>query len=442
MRTHLLWVGAGLALGFFSSAHADETLLEIYQLARQHDAELQTAEQRFEAALRREPLALSKWLPQLSYQYELGETRQSLDGGRFGSQGGRDRYTTRSDRLVLEQAVYRHDYYVDLQRAESIVARELARRDVARQALITRVAQAYFDVLAAQDNVIFAAQEKSAIHKQLQQAEARFQVGLASLVEVKETQASYDLATAREIGTQNTLAMRLEQMAIITGRPHDTLAPLSDRVRPSPPEPADIEAWTATALERNLNYLLQQQATKVAQQTVRYEHAKHWPTLDFSATFNTTEDTGGIFGGSSELDTDSVNLRLNVPLLRGGQTYYRTEQAQYEYEAEKATLRRIRRETEQQARSAFRDVVADVSRVRAFARALDSARIDLEANVAGQQTGIRDTVDVVQATSRLYAAERDYAQARYDYLLNTLALRRASGQLTIEDLERINLLLD
>ena len=96
---------------------------------------------------------------------------------------------------------------------------------------------------------MFSRKEKDAIALQLEQAEARFQVGLTAIVEVKETQASYDLAVAREIEAQNLLENQLEALTVITGHPHQTLIPLSDRLRPAPPEPANIQEWTEAALE-------------------------------------------------------------------------------------------------------------------------------------------------------------------------------------------------
>ncbi len=433
-----------LAAGLTGSAHAKESLLDIYHLALQNDTELLAAEADFKAALQTVPLAEAEWLPHLNFEYNLGKFDQELEGRRTGGSTSSDRYTRREDRLTLRQTLYHHDLYVNLQRADAIAERELARRDAVRQKLVVRTAQAYFDVLAAQDGAAFARQEKDAIELRLEQADARFQVGLTSLVEVKEAQASYDLAIAQEIETQNILETRLELLSVITGQPHRTLAILSNRVRPARPEPDDIQQWTEAALQHNLHYLLQKHALQVARHAVRFEQAKHWPTLDMSLSLATSEDTGGVFSGGtrSQVETDNIGLHLKVPLLAGGKTYYRAEQAQFEYEAQQARLRKAQRETEQMARSAFRDVVADSARIQAFARAVESARIDLEANEAGLEAGTRDTVDVIQATSRLYSAERDYSQVRYDYLVNTLRLRHASGQLASEDIERINRLLD
>ncbi len=423
-------------------AHAGDDLLNIYLLAQQNDAELQVVEARYQATAQGDSIALANLLPHVSFEYNLSETRQSVEGESFG-RSGRARYTTRNDRLTLSQTLYHHDLYVELDRAGANTARALAQRDAVRQKLIVRTAEAYFDVLAAQDDALFSRKEKDAIALQLEQAEARFQVGLTAIVEVKETQASYDLAVAREIEAQNLLENQLEALTVITGHPHQNLASLSGRLRPVPPEPADIQKWTEAALEHNLDYLIRKRELDVARHTVRFEEAKHWPTLDLYASLNDTEDTGGVYSpAGTKTNADRISIQLKVPLLAGGEVYYRTRQAMFEREAAQAELLSTQREVEQDVRSAYRDVTAGTSRVHAFERALESARVDLEAHEAGLEAGTRDTVDVVQATSRLYAAERDYSQTRYDYIVDTLRLRQATGQLSLEDIEWANSLLD
>ena len=432
-----------LACGLAGVAQADDKLLDIYLLAQKNDADLQVAEARYQAVAQGDALARANWFPQIGYAYEVGEIRQSRTGTSYQTSGGRDRYTARRERLNLRQALYHHDLYVELDRAEANTARALARREATRQRLIMRTVEAYFDALAAQDEVLFSGKEKDAIALRLEQAEVRFQVGLSAIVEVKETQASYDLAVAREIQAQNLLENQLETLTVITAHPHGSLPPLSGRLRPTPPDPADIQEWTEAALEHNLDYRIQKHALAVARHSVRFEKAKHWPTLDLVAILDDREETGGIFSqGGSKLKADQFSIELKVPLFAGGETYYRTRQAIFEREAVQAELLATRREVERATRSAYRDVAAGTSRVRAFERALESARVDLEAQEAGLEAGTRDTVDVVEATSRLYAAERDYSRARYDYIVDTMRLRYATGQLNIEDVEWANGLLD
>ena len=442
MRARIRGAAAALTL-LAGPAAGGESLLEVYRLAQRHDAALQAAEARWRAAAQAEPIARAALLPQLSYELDVSESREVLRGNRFGRQSATiaERGTTRRDGLSLTQTLYHHDLYVQLRRARSVAARARAERDAARQGLIVRAAEAYFDVLAARDGARFARQEQASIQHRREQAEARFRVGLASLIEVKETQAAADLAAARAIDAEHLLANRREALSVITGRRHPELAALSARMELSPPEPAAPERWVAAALERNLDYLIRQHDLAVAARDLEHERAQDYPTLDAYASTGKDERTGGVFGGSRQ-HTDRFGVRLQVPLLAGGRVVHRTQQAAHRLEAARAELRGERRRTEQRARSAYLDVQASIARVRAYRRALESARVELEANQVGLAAGRRDLVDVVAATSRLYAAERDLAQARYRHLLDTLRLRRAAGGLGDADLARIDRWLD
>ena len=409
-----------------------ENLFQIYLLAHKNNADLRAAEARYQSARMQTGVTRSELFPDITYEYNLTETQQRLFGesnlARLKSQ---DRYTSKRNLLKISQNLYRHDLWVALESANTNEARALAQREAVRQRLIIRLAQAYFDILAAQDLQRSSMQEKTAIALQLKQAKARFEVGLADIVQVKETQASYDLAAAREIEAHNLLEDRLAALALITGHPHRLLAALSENLTPVLPEPADIEQWADTALKHNLEHLINRREFELAEHSVEYERSKHWPSLELNANWTDSKDTGGLVsnGRGSRTNSEQIGLLLTVPLFRGGETYYRTEQAAFEREAAAAELLTSRRETERLARTAYRSVTLGVARIRAFERAWESVQTNLEANQAGLKAGTRDTVDVVDATSRLYTAERELLQARYDYLMDTLHLRLASGQL-------------
>ena len=96
---------------------------------------------------------------------------------------------------------------------------------------------------------------------------------------------------------------------------------------------------------------------------------------------------------------------------------------------------------ERQARDAYDGVLAGISRVKALGQAVKSSQTALEASEAGYRVGTRTSVDVLDAQRELYAARRDYARARYDYLINLLRLKQSTGQLLVDDLAEIDRLL-
>ena len=203
-------------------------------------------------------------------------------------------------------------------------------------------------MLAAQDTLEFRKSEIEAIKRQLEQAEKRFEVGLIAITDVKEAQASYDLATAREIEAQNALDISKAALEVIIAQRLDHLRPLSDRMELITPEPNNADDWINKALDQNLTVLSSEYATKIANQEIKLQNSRHLPTLDIVASHSDT-DTGGLSGSFENEDT-RIGLELNIPLVEGGRTYYRTKEARYNAELAQNEHEKVRRETVQNTR--------------------------------------------------------------------------------------------
>ena len=87
-----------------------------------------------------------------------------------------------------------------------------------------RIAQAYFDVLAAQDSLALVRAQKIAITEQLAQAKRNFEVGTATITDTHEAQARYDLVVAQEIAAQNDLEIKQRALQQLAGTQHAALA--------------------------------------------------------------------------------------------------------------------------------------------------------------------------------------------------------------------------
>ncbi|SEQ27327.1 outer membrane protein [Ectothiorhodospira magna] len=414
-------------------------LMEIYRTALERDAQLRAAEAQFRATLEQRPQARSLLLPQIEGSAGHAYTDTNRGGASFD-------YRATSFELSLNQNLYDHRNYVALRQADLGIAQATAVRDAARQDLILRVAEAYFGVLAAQDNLSFAQAEKDAIGRQLEQAERRFEVGLIAITDVKEAKAQYDLAVAEEIAALNRLDLAGEALMVITGQFHEDLALLSDRMRLVSPEPGHMDAWVHSALEANLALIARRFGTEVAAEEIKRQRAGHYPTLGLSASY-TDRDFHNAPGGqmaSNFLDSrdTQVGIQLRVPVYTGGRTTALTREARESFDAAREELELTERQTVRQARSAFLSVNAGISRVNALAQALESTRASFEAAEAGFEVGTRTAVDVLLELRQVFRAERDYAEARYAYLLDTLRLKQAAGTLGEDDLLAINTWLD
>jgi len=442
-----------IAVGLFAApvtGHA-ASLLEIYQQALQSDPQIHEAEARRLAALEARPQARSSLLPQLSVGGDW--TRSEFDGtsveidsdGSLGSLTSASESEVRRWQFTLRQTLFRWDQIVGLRRADKIVAKAEAQREAAQQDLIVRVAQRYFDVLAAEDRLTSIHADRTAIARQLEQAKQRFEVGLIAVTDVQESQAAYDQAVANEIAAKRSLATAREFLREITGEYVPALSAPGDDFPLITPEPNDEASWVDLSLSQNLNLIASRLDEQLARDEISFQRNGHYPTIELVANSGDSEtDSDRSFNNSpfipadSDGNQDSVSVQFNLPLFAGGGTTSRVREAVYLHRASREQLQRVTRETERQARDAYLGVISERSRVKALQQAVASSRTALEATQAGFDVGTRTIVDVLNSQFSLYAAITNYYQSRYDYLLNALRLKQAAGNLAVQDLERID----
>ncbi|MDY6978544.1 MAG: TolC family outer membrane protein [Pseudomonadota bacterium] len=420
-----------------SAAHADN-LLSVYQQAEKNDPQYRAAEAEYLANQEATAQGRAPLLPQLNLTGNLGDTTTDIksyesDPGREGSTD----YSTTSYSLSLSQAIYRHEYYVQLRQANAQVARAEANFRNAKQELMVRVAQRYFEYLAAVDNLGFARAEQTAIEQQLNQTEQRFNVGLTAITDVHEARARRDQAEAQTISAENQLAVARENLREITGMPHDQIAQLEKGSPLLRPDPENITHWVDTALDHSLSLIAAEKSREIAREEINRRRAGHYPSLDLVADHTYSDVEGGLFGARETEDT-SIALQLSVPLYSGGLTSSQTREAAALYMQAKEQYEQTRRAIERQIRSAYLSVISNISQVKAFAQALESSRTALDATEAGFEVGTRTAVDVLNSQRELYRAQRDYAQSRYNYILESFRLKQAAGILSEQDIKQVN----
>lgn len=424
-----------------------DNLVDVYQLAETKDPELLGIIASRQATLEQYPQARAQLLPSLRFTTSVAR-RSEASTSESGTSIFLDHFTDEEYTLRLTQPVFRYDRWVQLRQAGTRIQQAAAEVDAARQDLGVRVSERYFDVLAAEDELVFSRAAKNALQRQLDQTNLRFEVGIIAITDVQEAQAGYDLAVAEEIRAQNQLDNAHDALREITGAYHKKLDVLTKEIPLILPSPADIEQWTAKALAQNLRISAATFASETAHQEIRRQQAGHLPTLDIVGSLGTAVtgrfaqralvDPGR--GDIGDIDTESsaIGVELNVPIFEGGIVVSRTHEAQHRYTQALEDVERQKRAVQRQVRDAYLGVVAGISRVKALKQAVVSNETLVEATEAGFEVGTRTTVDVVAAQRELFRARRDYSRARYDYLLDTLRLKRASSTLAAADLAKIS----
>ncbi len=432
------------------------SLLEIYQQALQSDPSIHEAEARRLAALEAKPQARGVYLPQVGFggSYTMSERAgPDLIQPDPAQPPIPVTATTESDTaqwgFQLRQTVFRWDQIVNIKRADKTIARAEALRESAQQDLIVRVAQRYFDVLAAEDRLTSINADRRAIARRLEQAKQRFDVGLIAITDVQESQAAYDQSIADEIAAKRSLATAREFLREITGEYVAELKAPSDDFPLVAPDQSEAE-WVDLSMSQNLNLVASRLDERLARDEISFRRSGHYPTLDLTATTGTSDTsskysainpiTGQPIISENDLrnDSDSIVLQFNIPLFAGGGTSSRVREAVYLHRASMEQLQRVTRETERQSRDAYLGVLSEQSRVRALEQAVASSRTALQATQAGYEVGTRTIVEVLNSQFSLYLAITNYYQSRYDYIMNVLRLKQAAGSLRVQDLEEID----
>jgi len=442
MRPTALLLCAALALPLQAPAHE---LLKVYEQSLQNDATWRAAQHARDAAIEARPQARAALLPQLgaTAQQSIQETEITVEGS--PSRSTRDEPWSAS--LNLSQSVFDWAAIQQLRQSDDQVALAETSLRAAAQALRLRVAEAYFNVLAASDSLGSSQDENQAFKRQLELAQARFEVGLSAITEVHEAQARYDLTNATLIQSRQALDAARSALTEITGAPYEPQARLQDELPLNPPLPADIEAWVKTAQDSNLDVLSARLGADFARKGIQVARAGHYPTLDLSASKSLSESSSStidITGASTadrRTETDRIALQLNLPLFAGLATQSRVRQALSTREQREAEYDGARRLVERQTRDAYLGVLSGAARVSALRQAVVSATTALEAAQSGLEVGTRTFIDVLNAQQLLSAAQRDWYRSRYDYLLARLRLKQATGSLAEADIEAVDRLL-
>jgi outer membrane protein len=352
--------------------------------------------------------------------------------------GGTIRYNSHSYGVTLVQPLFRQQNWHAYSESELQVAQAEAQFKLAEQDLVLRTAQAYFDVLIAQDGVQLAEAQKKAISEQLEQAKRNFEVGTSTITDTHEARARYDLTVAQEIVAQNNLEIKRRSLQQLINAMPKELQPLGREFKLDAPQPADMEKWADDALLHSPQLAIAHAGAEIAEKEVARNRGGHYPTVDLVANYTQNTANGGSFGIGSDTTNKSVGVQLNMPLFQGGAVNSKWREAEANRERAAQELENARRTVGTQTRLAYLGVVSGIAQVRALQQALTSSVSVLEASKMGHEVGVRTNLDVLNAQQQLYATRRDLYQAEYNYLMSQLRLKAAVGGLGEEDLSRVN----
>ena len=426
-------------------------LIEVYQQALANDAVYASARASQAAGRERVVQGKAGLLPTVGLSGSVVRNDQSASPFNEGAivtqngvpgvvRGSGAALNTSQYTLALSQPLFRWDRWQSYEQSKLQQSIAEAQFALAQQDLITRVSQAYFDVLAAQDTLESTRAQKTATTEQLASAKRNFEVGTQTITDTHEAQAAYDLVVAQEFAAVNDLENRKSALQAIIGTTPTGLATLKAGVALASPQPALIAPWVASAENSNYGVVVSQLALELAKRDIGRQRAGHYPTLDLVAS-STHNKVSGQSAQSGSATNNAVGVQWSVPIFGGFAVTSRVRESIALEDKARNDLEATRRNAAQSARQSYLGVNSGLAQVKALEAAEISSQSALDSNKLGYQVGVRINIDVLNAQRQLYSTRRDLSRARYDTIMSGLRLKAASGSLREEDLVPVNNLL-
>lgn len=371
---------------------------------------------------------------QTSSRLGAGTGDPGTEIGSFGTSD--DRYNTASLSLEATQTLFDEVTRQQVTQAERQIDQQVYLLAATEQQLLIDVASAYFDILRAHEVLEARLAQERAIGRQFEQASEQFEVGLIAITEVEEARATFDQSRADRIAAESNLQVAFEALEQLTGQRYASIEALGDSMPIALPQPSSRDYWVEQAIELNPQVLAQRAGIEISRSGVDIARAGRMPTFQ---AFGNYQLAGSDVDGTSGRDSSSqVGVSANLPIYTGGSTSASIRQGTYQLESSQYDFESQRRTTIQQVRSLYTQVSNDVETVEARQQAIVSTRSALEATRAGYEVGTRNIVDVLNAEQNLYNAIANYAESRYDYVVNLLSLRQQAGLLDVQAMEEVN----
>ena len=420
----------------FASVPAATDLVDVYNQALKTDPQFKESEATWLSAKTALPLARSHIFPLIDLGAGAARTHNRIDStGQPTTNGWSSAYTYD---ISITQPVFNYAAWAGISEASAGVKSATAVYLFKTQDLMSRVANAYFEALRANQTLRYTLSEKSTLYQNLQQQKQEYKVGLIAPVGVYNAQSQYDTVVAEEIANRNALSDKLEDLRAITGVYYPQLMGLMSRVPLAKPKPSNINDWVNISAQHNYGILAQKYAVVAAREDIKVQAAANYPVLGLNADFSGSHNTAGITTPATDTQALVLGAKVDFPIFQGGATIAETDKARYDFLNSSATLEQTYRDTLNSARKSYLNINALVYKINADLQSIKSKQSNLSATQQGYNFGTRTMVDVLMAIQELTSAQKDFANDQYDYILSTIALKEAAGTLSVADLQQIN----
>lgn len=433
-------------------------LLDAWQAASQHDPELAAAHAAFDAGQTRREQARSLWRPTIELNAAAGKARNETQtrgaqfaAPAFGSSTDVSFDTSVRDGTMTQYTITARQPLFDPKRqAQShqlTLSADMATTDwaAARQQLILRTAQCYFDVLIAEQNLRLLRQQQVALQRMLEQTRMRFKLGDAPVIDIHEADSH-----AQAINAQVQLAdidLQVKQAAFtdLTGLSAQGLSGLRLDNTPLGTAPdGSLDSWLQRTVQYNLTLQKQEIAQSVAQEQANQHKPSAAPTLELVGSAGRARLHGsGQFGDAANNSNDwMVGVQLRIPLYSGGYRSARYEEALHQRDQARFETKAARQKVELMTRAAWLSLNSGHSRISALRQALLASQSRRDATRLGFSVGDRTILDWLDSENAVTQSSLALVQTMASLALDRLRLQAQAGGLDEVALGSVNCALD
>ncbi len=435
MSLRLLPLTLALSAAFASAAQA-QSLTQLFEAAKAYDAGFKSAQAQYQANLSRAEQSRAALRPTAALSSSMSES--DVDNQTSPRASGQS--APRVVSISANYPLYRPANQANAAKAEPLMALAAEQLRLAEQDLMVRTAQAYVDVLNAQEALTFVQAQKTAVSEQLAAAKRNFEVGTATITDTREAQARFDLVLAQEIAADNDLRVKRLALDQLTGVQNAKPLPLAPEAAVQIAGANSVDAWVQQGLQSHPSIRVSQHNLALARLDQQAANAALRPTVDASASYAMTR-YGNRLSTNFSTNVATVGVSLNLPLYTGGANENRIQETLALQDKASQDQEAAQRTVSQATRTAFFGVQSGLGQIKALEAAERSSQSALDANKLGYQVGVRINIDVLNSQSQLFQTKRDLAKARYDVLMGQLRLRQAAGVLQLTDLQALDGLL-
>jgi protease secretion system outer membrane protein len=429
-----------LSIFFCGTVRAEPlSLTGAFEDALRYDARLRMAQAETDATRQEIGKARAGLLPSIQANAGRGRNhnRSTVPGFSAPVTSTMD-YNSVDAAVTLKQPLINLAGIAEYRQARAVAAKSESLLHKEQSGLIMRTAEAFFNVLYAEENLEFTRSQVKAAEGQLQQAKKRFREGYGTITEVNEAEASYDMALADDANNVTSLDFYRRELERITGIYTEKVCRLvPDRVVLSKPDPGNVEHWISLAVENNPEVGASRQEVRIAEREVSKSRSARFPTVELLAS-RIYQNSANNYTIGSRYDTYSLGVQVSMPIFTSGYVSSSISQSISRKLKAQEQLRMQEQSTVSDVRKFYNGMINSIAQVKAYEQAVKSQDLAVSGAMKGYLAGFRTNVDVLNSQQKLLESRRNLAKSRYTYILNLMSLKDAVGSLTSEDVRQVN----